>query len=74
MARIGIYNQRIHAENVVDPLTRHWKIGSITGLNAEAAQAQDEIMAISPALIQAAEKFEARQARSAKKPAVTGAA
>lgn len=72
MARIGIYNQRIHAESIVDPLVRFWKIGEITGLSAEASQAQDEIMAISPALIEAAEKFEARQARRAKKPASIG--
>jgi len=67
MARIGIYNQRIHAENIVDPLLRFWKIEDITDLTPEAEQARDEILAISPALIEAAEKFEARQNRSAKK-------
>ena len=67
MARIGIYNQRIHAENIVEPLVRHWKIDGITGLSAEATQAQEEIMAVCPALIQAAEKFEARQNRTSKK-------
>lgn len=67
MARLGIYNQRIHAENIVDPLVRHWKIDEITDLSTEAAEAQEQIMAISPALITAAEKFEARQNRSAKK-------
>ncbi len=69
MARIGIYNQRIHAENIVDPLVRFWKISEITGLSPEAAQAQEEIMAVSPALIKAAEKFEARQNRRSKKTA-----
>ncbi len=69
MARIGIYNQRIHAESIVDPLVRFWKIADITGLSPEAAQAQEEIMAVSPALIAAAEKFESRQQRQAKKPA-----
>ena len=69
MARIGIYNQRIHAENIVDPLLRFWKIEGITDLTPEAEQARDEIMAISPALIKAAEKFEARQNRTAKKAA-----
>ena len=69
MARIGIYNQRIHAENIVDPLLRFWKIEDITDLSPEAEQARDEILAISPALIEAAEKFEARQNRSTKKAA-----
>jgi acyl-[acyl-carrier-protein] desaturase len=69
MARIGIYNQRIHAENVVEPLLRHWKIDSITGLSPEAAEAQEAIMAIVPDLIEKAEQFEARQNRTSKKAA-----
>jgi len=67
MARLGIYNQRIHAENIVDPLVRHWKIETITDLSPEAAKAQEEIMAIGPDLIEQAEKFEARQNRTRKK-------
>jgi acyl-[acyl-carrier-protein] desaturase len=67
MARLGIYNLRIHAENIVDPLMRHWKIDGQTGLNAEAAQAQEELMAIYPDLIHRAEQFEARQNRSSKR-------
>lgn len=67
MARIGIYNQRIHAENIVDPLIRHWKIADITDLSPEAEQARDDIMAVSPALIEAAERFESRQTRTGRK-------
>ena len=69
MARIGIYNQRIHAENIVEPLLRFWKIEDITDLSPEAEQARDEIMGICPELIRAAEKFEARQDRVSKKAA-----
>ena len=69
MARIGIYNQRIHAENVVTPLLRHWKIENITDLNPEGEQARDEILQVVPTLIKAAEKFEARQQRQSRKPA-----
>lgn len=65
MARVGIYNQRIHAENIVEPLLRFWKIEDITDLSPEAEQARDEIMQIIPMLIKGAEKFEARQARQA---------
>jgi len=67
MARLGIYNLRIHAENVVEPLLRHWKIDTITDLDATAAQAQEELMAIVPDLITRSEQFEARQARKAAK-------
>jgi len=67
MARLGIYNQRIHAENVVEPLLRHFKIEDIGDLSPEAEQARDEILAIAPALIVAAEKFEARQNRTRKR-------
>mgnify|MGYP003926400059 FL=1 len=71
MARIGIYNQRIHAENIVEPLLRFWKIEDITDLSPEAEQARDEIMGICPMLIKGAEKFEARRNRiSAKATAV----
>jgi len=72
MARIGIYNQRIHAENVVQPLLRNWKIEDITDLTPEAEQARDEIVQVIPNLITAAEKFEARIARMARKPAAVG--
>lgn len=67
MARIGIYNQRIHAENIVEPLLRFWKIEDITDLSPEAEQARDEIMGICPMLIKGAEKFEARQNRTLAK-------
>jgi len=69
MARLGIYNQRIHAENVVRPLLRHFKIEDITDLSPEGEQARDEILALLPALIESAEKFEARQERVAKRSA-----
>lgn len=63
MARLGIYNLRIHAENVVTPLLRHWKVANLTGLSSLAAKAQDEIMAIVPELLTRAEAFEARTQR-----------
>ena len=69
MARIGIYNQRIHAENIVEPLLRFWKVESITGLSPEGAEAQEALMAMVPDLIAKAEQFEARQDRMVKKTA-----
>ncbi len=60
IARTGIYNLRVHAEQVVQPLLRYWKIGDIGGLDAEASEAQDELMGITGTLIEQAERFEAR--------------
>ena len=63
IARTGIYNLRVHAEQVVQPLLRYWKIGDIGGLDAEASEAQDELMGITGTLIEQAERFEARLER-----------
>jgi len=63
MARLGVYNLRIHAENVIAPLVRHWKVDEITDLTPEGAQAQEAILAIVPELIERAEQFERRQER-----------
>ena len=69
MARLGIYNLRIHAENIIEPLLKHWKIDELTGLSPEGAKAQEELMAIVPDLIERAEQFERRQTRRGKVPA-----
>tara|TARA_B100000686_G_scaffold272236_1_gene289281 strand:+ start:2259 stop:3179 length:921 start_codon:yes stop_codon:yes gene_type:complete len=63
VARAGIYNLRIHAEQVVRPILRHWGIGILQGLDAKASEIQEKIMAIPDALIVQAEAFEARLAR-----------
>tara|TARA_B100000029_G_scaffold492412_1_gene553685 strand:- start:508 stop:1425 length:918 start_codon:yes stop_codon:yes gene_type:complete len=63
IARAGIYNLRIHAEQVVRPLIRHWRIAEMEGLDARASELQEKIMAIPDALVAQAEAFEARLAR-----------
>lgn len=65
MARIGIYNLRIHHDRVVLPLLRDWGIEHLTGLNAKAQELQEQIMELPDRLIKAAERFEARLARFA---------
>ena len=62
IARAGIYNLRIHAEQVVQPLLRHWKVGSIEGLDSRGEELQEKILAIPEALIAQAEAFENRMA------------
>ncbi len=67
MAKLGIYNLRIHADNVVSPLLRDWNIGELTDLSADASQAQDQLMALPGQLIEEAEKFEAKVAKREQK-------
>jgi acyl-[acyl-carrier-protein] desaturase len=46
MARAGIYNVRIHLEQVLRPvLETHWKIGELDGLSDEAKQAREDVYA-----------------------------
>jgi acyl-[acyl-carrier-protein] desaturase len=69
IARAGIYNLRIHAEQVVQPLLRHWQIDTLDGLDARAAELQEKIMAIPGALVAQAEAFEGRLATRAARAA-----
>jgi len=66
IARAGIYSLRIHAEQVLQPLLRHWRIESLDGLDARASELQEKIMAIPVALIAQAEAFESRLSRRSK--------
>ena len=44
MARAGVYNLRIHHDQVLRPLLdKHWMLAGITGLSDEAERARDEI-------------------------------
>jgi acyl-[acyl-carrier-protein] desaturase len=44
MARAGIYNVRIHLEQVLRPvLEKHWRIADVDGLSDDAERARDEI-------------------------------
>ncbi|MEX0984702.1 MAG: acyl-ACP desaturase [Actinomycetota bacterium] len=44
MARAGVYNVRIHVEQVLRPiLEKHWRLGEIEGLTDEAKQAREDI-------------------------------
>ncbi len=63
MARLGIYNLRIHCENVIEPLSRHWKLDALTDLSPAGEAARDTILAMPADLIERAEIFESRQAR-----------
>ena len=64
IAKAGIYNLRIHAEQVVDPLLRHWKVANIGDLSGKDAEAQDKLLDMPNRLIAEAEIFETRLARN----------
>ncbi len=71
MAKLGVYNVRIHLDNVISPLLKYWNIGSISGLDSVGAQAQDRLMALQDTLTTQAEKFETRLAQRTTRVAVS---
>ena len=59
MAVAGIYNFRIHHDQVLAPvLLKHWRITDLTGLTDEAKVARDEIMAHMQRLDRVASKLD----------------
>lgn len=60
VARAGVYNLRIHHDNVVQPLLSQWGIDKLEGLSTRAAEIQEKIMALPAQIVAGAERFEAR--------------
>jgi acyl-[acyl-carrier-protein] desaturase len=60
MARIGIYNLRIHHDRIVEPLLRDWDIAGLTDLTPEARRYQEMILDLPGQLLRKAEVFERR--------------
>jgi len=70
IAMAGIYDLRIHHDEVLAPVLRAWDIESIEGLSGEAEQAREEIMAFMVELdLQATRFVEQREARRARQAA-----
>jgi acyl-[acyl-carrier-protein] desaturase len=69
IALAGIYDLRIHRDEVLNPVLRHWKLFELEGLSAEAEQARDKLAAFLEDLDRKAARFEekraAQQARAA---------
>ena len=67
MAMAGIYDLRIHHDDIVAPLLRQWGVWDLEGLDAEGEAARDELAAAVKALDAEASKFvEKREERAAK--------
>ncbi len=70
IAKAGIYDLRIHHDDVVMPLLRQWKIFELEGLDAQGEKAREDLRASLTALDTAATRFvEQRSAAEAKRQA-----
>jgi acyl-[acyl-carrier-protein] desaturase len=69
IALAGIYDLRIHKDEVLAPVLRHWKLFELDGLSPEAEQAREQLDAFLEQLESRAARFEekraAQQARQA---------
>jgi acyl-[acyl-carrier-protein] desaturase len=73
IAKAGIYDLRIHHDDVVQPLIRQWGVFELEGLGAAAEQARNDLAAALAELDVTASRFtERRDAAAAKKAARTG--
>ncbi|MEU0513919.1 MULTISPECIES: acyl-ACP desaturase [Amycolatopsis] len=62
IAKAGIYDLRIHHDDVVMPLLRYWKVFELEGLGQVGETARDELAAFLKGLDAQASRFEDRRA------------
>jgi acyl-[acyl-carrier-protein] desaturase len=73
IAQAGIYDLRIHHDEVIMPLIRRWRVFEAAGLDAEGEQAQQDLAAALEALNARATRFVERRAEvQAKRSSRTG--
>ena len=65
MARAGIYDLRIHHDEILWPLLRHWDLFDLPGLRPEAEQARERLAAHLAKTDRLASRFEAKRAATA---------
>ena len=61
IAMAGIYNLRVHHDDIVWPLLRNWGVFDVVGLSEEGEQARNELAAFLEQLDAQATKFEERR-------------
>ena len=64
VAKAGIYDLRVHREEVLLPIIKHWKIFELTGLDAVAEESRRRLAEHLERLDRAARRFEERLASS----------
>ncbi len=73
IAKAGIYDLRVHRDEVLMPILQHWRIFELEGLDAAAEDARRRLIEHLDKLELAAQRFEARVATSdAKRIATAG--
>jgi acyl-[acyl-carrier-protein] desaturase len=61
IAAAGIYDLRIHHDQVLAPVLRHWKLVDLTGLSDEAERAREDILDHCERLDAAADRFSTKR-------------
>jgi acyl-[acyl-carrier-protein] desaturase len=61
MARAGIFDLRIHRDEVILPLLRHWRVFDREGLDDAAQEARDQLVVYLEQLDASARRFEERR-------------
>jgi len=69
IAKAGIYDLRIHHDDVVMPLLRYWKVFDLEGLGEAGETARDELAAFLKTLDMQASRFEERRDAAAARAA-----
>ena len=69
IAKAGIYDLRIHHDDVIMPLIRHWAVFDLEGLDAEGEQARAELASFLARLDRQASRFQQRRAETQAKVA-----
>jgi acyl-[acyl-carrier-protein] desaturase len=62
IAKAGIYDLRVHHDDVLWPLLRHWDFFGVDGLDAEADKARTQVSEFLDGLDAMARKYEAKRA------------
>jgi acyl-[acyl-carrier-protein] desaturase len=64
IAQAGIYDLRIHHDDVIMPLVRHWRVFEAEGLDPQGEQARHDLAAALHALDARAARFAERRAET----------
>jgi acyl-[acyl-carrier-protein] desaturase len=69
MAKAGIYDLRVHHDEVIWPLLRHWRVFEAENLTPSAEARREELRQFLVALDAQASKFEAKRAATLEREA-----
>jgi len=72
IAKAGIYDLRLHHDEVIQPILRHWNVFEREDLGGDGQQARDELAAFLTGLDAQASKFVEMRASSRERQAARG--